>query len=259
MKRGFDWLGFPEFKHWSPAQTQRSAREYEFGDGGILENLGVMPLLMRGVSRMIVFVNTRSPLREDSINDSIPPLFGQTPDFEVNKVFPSEDYRGVVDGLLEAKKNKDTVFHRARHRVLRNDHYSIAGGGEVDVLWVYNERVEKWESRLPAETRDMIGRGPLGNFPHYRTFLQNPPKVIQLKGEQGYNARAPRLLECDGQRERVSQHHRGVSSRFSECSASQRGNLSYCWKPRLSLPLTWSEMSRSLNARLPDCEARTIR
>ena len=39
---GFDWLGFPEFKYWPVAKAQGRrfvAREYEFGDGGLLENL----------------------------------------------------------------------------------------------------------------------------------------------------------------------------------------------------------------------------
>ena len=54
----------------------------------------------------------------------------------------------------------------------------------MNVLWVYNERVSDWEERLPVEIRGMIGAGSLANFPHYATFFQNPPAVIDLSAKQ---------------------------------------------------------------------------
>jgi hypothetical protein len=34
-------VGFPEFKYWSPKEeSNRKAKEYDFGDGGILETSG---------------------------------------------------------------------------------------------------------------------------------------------------------------------------------------------------------------------------
>ena len=33
-------------------------------------------------------------------------------------------------------------------------------------------------------TRALIGRGSLSNFPHYRTFFQNPPAAIDLSAKQ---------------------------------------------------------------------------
>jgi len=89
-KLGLDWLGFPEFRHWSvPDADKTRAKEYTFGDGGILENLRIMSLLMRKVERIVVFVNTKAQIKgggKDEINDSIPPLFGKTPPFSLNHV-----------------------------------------------------------------------------------------------------------------------------------------------------------------------------
>ena len=68
--------------------------------------------------------------------------------------------------------------------ILQNEHYGIDGGWEADILWVYNERVDEWEEKLPPEIRKSIGHGSLGNFPHYRTFFQNPPAVIDLSQKQ---------------------------------------------------------------------------
>jgi hypothetical protein len=187
-KFGLDWVGFPEFRHWSVPDTEKTrAKEYTFGDGGILENLGIMPLLMRKVERIVVFINTKSRLKgggEDEINDSIRPLFGQTPLFSLNHVFPEDMYADLVENLLVKKEAGQTVMHKARYPVREAPHYGIEGGWEVDVLWVYNERVKEWEDRLPANIRKKIGTGSLGTFPHYRTFFQNPPKVIDLSATQ---------------------------------------------------------------------------
>jgi hypothetical protein len=187
-KLKLDWLGFPEFKYWPMEMAEQTrAKEYSFGDGGLLENLGVMPLLMRKVERIILFVNTQAKLKggaKNQINDSIPPLFGQTPDFMTNHVFPSNQYDALVNGLLTAKSKKESVMFRDQYEVKKNTHYGIKGGWTVDVLWVYNERVESWENDLPVKIRRLIGVGSLGNFPHYRTFFQNPPAVIDLSAKQ---------------------------------------------------------------------------
>lgn len=187
-KYGIDWVGFPEFRHWSvPAADKTHAKEYTFGDGGILENLGIMSLLMRKVERIVVFVNTKAKLKgagKGEINDSIPPLFGKTPPFNLNHVFPKERYPELVENLLMKKKAGKSVIYKTRYPVRSAPHYGIESDWEVDILWVYNERVKGWEDRLPANIRKKIGTGSLGNFPHYKTFLQNPPKVIDLSAFQ---------------------------------------------------------------------------
>ena len=183
-----DFLGFPEFRCWSVQHPHKSsAKEYTFGDGGHLENLGIMPLLMRGVERIVVFVNTKSRItggRKGEINDSIPPLFGQTPGFELNHVFPKHKYKHLVDSLLDARNKGETVMCQDNYRVRNAKHYGVKGGYDVEVLWVYNERVKDWEDQLRAPVRELIGSGSLGSFPHYKTFFQNPPNLIDLSARQ---------------------------------------------------------------------------
>ena len=181
------FLGFPEFKHWPvPDANGATTKEYEFGDGGHLENLGIMPLLMRRVEKIVVFINTRDELKPDDgkINTSLPPLFGQTPQFTKNHVFPKSKYRSLVDGLVKAKDAGKTVMFRDKYTVSEALHYGVKGGWKVEVLWVYNERVPDWESELRREVRDEIASGSLGSFPHYRTFFQNPPSIIDLSAKQ---------------------------------------------------------------------------
>ena len=187
-KLHLDWLGFPEFRYWTPsAPTAAGSREYEFGDGGILENLGIMPLLMRRVERIVVFVNTMNRLKgaaKGEINDSIAPLFGCAPGFADNHVFPRERYEPLVEAVLARKRDGKTVLCMDTCPVLANRCYGIDGGWETQILWVYNERVAEWERLLPPRIAGMIGSGSLGNFPNYRTFFQNPPAVIDLSAKQ---------------------------------------------------------------------------
>ena len=189
-KIGLDFLGFPEFKHWPVNNaTAARAKEYEFGDGGHLENLGIMPLLKRQVKRIVVFINTKSRLQVTGnsvkINSAIPPLFGKGNDpTKPNQVFPESDYQDLADGLWKAKQDGRTVMHRKEYQVQSNDHYGVVGGWSVTVLWVYNERVPEWEKMLPKSIREMVGSGALGNFPHYLTFFQNPPTIIDLSALQ---------------------------------------------------------------------------
>ena len=189
-KIGLNFLGFPEFKYWPLTNiSETGEKEYEFADGGILENLAIMPLLMRKVNRIIVFINTKDELLGGElgrINNSIPPLFGQTPGFDTNIVFPKAKYQALVDGLKAAKDAGKSVLFKDKYQVQDNAHYGVEGGWEVEVLWVYNECVPAWKAQLPARIRNMIGSGSLSNFPHYRTFMQNPPALIDLSAKQTF-------------------------------------------------------------------------
>lgn len=199
VEDGLNFLGFPEYRYWPVAgafqkqvagrkiDSRKTAFEYEFGDGGNLENLCIMPLLARHVERIIVFVNTREPVTGDGpgqINRAIPPVFGQDPAVETSAVFPAGKYKDLVAGLLAAKRAGVSLIHRDRYQVQDNALFGIKGGWEVEVLWIYNERVPAWEKLLPGPIRQMIGRDSLVNFPHYMTYGQNKPAIIDLKTEQ---------------------------------------------------------------------------
>jgi hypothetical protein len=188
VEDGLTFVGFPEFKYWPPSSPVRSgAHEYEFADGGDLDYMGLMPLLARRVKNIIVFINTRNPITgsaDDQISRALPPLFRPTPEFPHNVVFPQADYQPLADGLLAARQAGASVMHKDRYDVLANPFWGIDGGWQVQILWVYNERVPEWESQLPAGTSSLIGAGSLHNFPHYKTFRQNSPAVIDLRPEQ---------------------------------------------------------------------------
>ena len=185
------FLGFPEFRHWPIHRLgEISDEEYGHGDGGHLENLGIMPLLARHVKNIIVFVNTKTRFRpraqQDPYAASLEPLFHSVVDrededaeFETNVVFEDDGkFSALIAGLKKRKAAGRTLIHCDTYIVKPNSHYRIDNRYEVNVCWIYNETVKTWSEALNEKPRTLVGA--LTRFPHYRTFFQNPPKIIDL-------------------------------------------------------------------------------
>ena len=178
---GIDFVGFPEFKHWPLTRIGNTkAKEYEIGDGGNIENLGVIPLLRRRVGRIIVFVNTKRKLTPFQINSAVEALFTAG---HVNHVFAEEGLGELQSALLSRLSARKSAIHQATHKVVSNTHHGVEAG-DVEVLWVYNQLYAEWCNRLPPGIRDAIGRDKLERFPHFRTFFENEPKAIDLEAVQ---------------------------------------------------------------------------
>nr|CRH06653.1 protein of unknown function [Candidatus Magnetococcus massalia] len=73
-KFGLTATGFPEFRHWSPMtepelassgrtkwRDKKGVYEFPHGDGGHMDNYGLMPLLARQVQNIVVFANAPNP------------------------------------------------------------------------------------------------------------------------------------------------------------------------------------------------------
>lgn len=194
---------FPEFKYWSKFSNPLKAKtkSFDFADGGGLENLGIMPLLKRGVKKIIVFSNCETPLtgtdektKPPQITDSIPALFyplknnyGQK-DFDNNIVFANQidKYNKLVKSLLEKINAGEPPIHIDKYNVTQQDFYDIKGGYEVKIMWVYNSPCSQWYKNLQTQVKDFMDdkKNRLTNFPNYKTFEQNPPQIIDLTPEQ---------------------------------------------------------------------------
>lgn len=195
----------PRYAYW-PVKNRQSTptRRYRFADGGSLENLGVNSLLARGVSRLLVFVNTDEAIEKADdgtiiVSDDIPPLFGFQPYtpakgymlyaedsgigpvrlFRHNQVFESADFERLTQGLFAAKRSGGTVMFAQHLKVLPNDYFGVRQGS-VQVLWIYNDLVTSWWEALPLYVRTYIDYETYGDFPLYNTFTQLylPPAAV---------------------------------------------------------------------------------
>ncbi|HEY0158196.1 MAG TPA: hypothetical protein VGF28_13010 [Thermoanaerobaculia bacterium] len=196
----------PEQNYWPPslAEPQVPAQLFDFGDGGNLENYGVIPLLMRGVKKVVVFMNTEQPMNPDydptqktyesDIDSSLVSLFGVpvysrtlfstslVPDF--NQVFPSADYAGVVNALQALRKAGQPMVYQTSHVLQENRYWGLPGGATVDVLYVYLDKVEAWQSQITDEVvRAELALGDLGMFPHFPNYHTIDENLIPTIGE----------------------------------------------------------------------------
>lgn len=211
--RGIPAGVFPEFDHWTvrDGEAHGLPTPVPHGDGGFLDNLGMMPLLARGVTRIIAFINSKGPYKE---NHDLMALFGLSDrhdtngDKRHNLVFA--DGRRRYDELIadfDARVGRGTtVMHCGKsYQVVGNDRYGIRPYGDVTVCWIYNHPVEGWigdladtelARRLPVtrdgelvKQRDAAGQEidfdpRFERFPWYNTFGEAKPRVMDLKPEQ---------------------------------------------------------------------------
>lgn len=195
-----EFLGFPEYKYWSPDKAGKTTRskEYDFGDGGILENSGIMPLLRRKVKKIIIFANGSTPLSSDSsgkikLSSSIPALFHPIPnqygdkDFDDNIVFANQEekYEQLVKNLNDLKREGKPAIYVDTYRVTGQEWQGVEGGFDAEVMWIYNDTVKDWINKLPVDIKIRLEAKEFGkHFPHYATFMENFPSIIDLRPEQ---------------------------------------------------------------------------
>ncbi|PSW21381.1 hypothetical protein C9I98_05450 [Photobacterium sanctipauli] len=201
---GLGALGFPEFYH-IPMRTEagaaKVAEEYPHSDGGHMENLGIMPLLAREVTRIYVFINTKCvyypqknwqpnmaennvDIEDTNINKSVKGLFVPLKNwfglskFDDNLVF--HDGANKLKELITAFNTQVTVEGNRRTCYAKeglvftqqlvtkaNSLFSVPDGLQVEVTWVYNQRSKTWEDALKDQAIAEEIRQQRSDHQHY--------------------------------------------------------------------------------------------
>ena len=166
-----------------------------FTDGGDVDTHALLGMLRRRIPAIVIFLNTIWPLDPDydhgvwpeagQLDPGLAPLFGQpSVQWSNNHVFPRAAFREVVDAWQQDQRQGRPLVASTRVPVLSNPWWGIAGGWEVSVCWVYNDRAADWESVLPPKTRTLFAAEEadslIARFPHYRTIGQNPGALTRL-------------------------------------------------------------------------------
>ena len=183
----------PEEEYWPISENGvvENADKYRFTDGGNLENLGLISLLQRGVQKVVVFINTDTPLdvnidpsvdcppQTTQVSSDLFPLFGyKTGNHVNNQVFTKTDFKKVYEKLRKAKIEGKTVMSLDTLYTVENKWWGIKPQQKVEVLWVYNETVLEWQNQLKDQTViAQICAGADGKFPDFPLY--------KLIGENG--------------------------------------------------------------------------
>jgi hypothetical protein len=198
-KRGMTDCGFPEFRHWSIHSLDKGHAEYSHGDGGHADNLGIMPMLARGVRKIIVFVNSSKAFQpvsndEDERYDSrLAPLFGfagmpkpgdlpTTSPSSENHVFDRNGLKELLDSLQKCQDRGETLLHMGTYEVKANLRFGIRPYSGVKIVWIYNGDVPKWRNGLPQHVREDLRekKDAFKRFPNYLTFGEEKGHLIDL-------------------------------------------------------------------------------
>jgi hypothetical protein len=193
----------PRFDYFSPRLAGSDpGRTVTIGDGGILENVGIVPLLERGYRVVFAFVNSPYPIGStddgcvDGIDGQISRLFGFIPknDFgnsQSTKIFSSSQWPAVAAGLKRARAGGGPVVFVDRYRIETNNPFGLppyAGDGTVQVFWLYNDLNQRWYDALQAPVQAAIQRRnttyPLYNLPHFWTIFQNSTELLWYSPQQ---------------------------------------------------------------------------
>jgi len=201
-----DLLG-DSIDYWSPAAAANPRQSSMYmGDGGDLENVGLISLLRRApaVKRIFLFNNPEQPLNltwdptvrpptVKDIDDIVPAYFGiftdatsglpaKGWDYRMNHIFNASDFTGLVQKLQSGARAGTGAIASTMLTTVHNPHWGIPAGISANITWVYLSRCFGWEEELspemknliipkkdPNNTASLITSGPFQSFPHYPT------------------------------------------------------------------------------------------
>ena len=203
-------IGFPEFRHWTIHQDKRGQYPLDFqhGDGGLVDNIGIIPLLARKIESIIVFVNSENsfknknfkpgddPATEFQLYTNLKAYFKKDPVnypyahvFEDNDVNDNGAFNQLRKDFISDSNSGNPLVHCNKYNIKSNAAFGI----EVDenykpnICWFYLESAEKWNDSIINSSQsgkhitDLINqKGQFKHFPHYKTFFENKPAIVDL-------------------------------------------------------------------------------
>jgi hypothetical protein len=215
-------LGFPEFIHWGVRGDFKQTEHHQLdnkkgekvvvdyleqahGDGGHLDNIGIMPLLARKVKNILVFVNTQASFHsgdnvfETSIYDNITSFFNLDREGPFKKVFEGKPhnvifnqgaYTRLLAGLNKQQSTGGPLIYCEKYDIRENKRYNISYDADYKpaICWVYLDRSKKWLEDIKNNVNinmEMVNgidkhKGEFKHFPHYWTFFNNIPRITLI-------------------------------------------------------------------------------
>ena len=83
------------------------------------------------------------------------------------RVFKPEDFSTLVNNLYAAYEQGKTVMYGQEYEIETPNFFGIDYGGEkVNILWVYNNRVDSWQTQIPdSQIQEYLAEGQGGRLP----------------------------------------------------------------------------------------------
>mmetsp|Transcript_10658 Transcript_10658/g.23464 ORF Transcript_10658/g.23464 Transcript_10658/m.23464 type:complete len:581 (+) Transcript_10658:41-1783(+) len=189
--------------------TPQEAHEYALGDGGAIDNSGLLPLLQRRARKVIWIATSYMPMTEydyekatfgnfdpyeAQVVDQVAAAFGYGLNnkdegyfYSNNQVFKKTELLPICRKLWNLKSQGKPCVLKETLEVLPNNYWGIVGGYEVSLLLVYLDQCTDFQKQLPEEVQQEIAKGAGGafeNFPIYKTTGNNKDDRLGLTTAQ---------------------------------------------------------------------------
>eukprot|EP00930_Biecheleria_cincta_P030814 TRINITY_DN21359_c0_g1_i2.p1 TRINITY_DN21359_c0_g1~~TRINITY_DN21359_c0_g1_i2.p1 ORF type:complete len:834 (-),score=140.58 TRINITY_DN21359_c0_g1_i2:60-2390(-) len=190
--------------------VSQQAMTFQLGDGACIDNTGLLAMLQRGASKIVMVVASENGLKTavdwcavdashpglgGAIDNSFANKFGYEPgglsDLTVavknNQVFDKVEYQPLLCLFYQLKKAGKPMTVVKNLQVRENKWWGIKGGYVAEVLFVMLDKVEEFNNQLPADTQKALKLGPAGGlypFPGFKTILQNAGELTAYTPRQ---------------------------------------------------------------------------
>ncbi len=197
-------FGWPEHYYWTNQGEINGTQEKPHGDGGHMDNYGLMPLLGRRVKNILVFINEFTPYSYHqitsmrTIDDNVVSYFDlankHTTYRKIFKHYPHNVVfkQGILEKLFanfdtQSKNGEPLLSCHKNLKILPNERYGIRGSNETsdsytpNICFLYLSLPRRWLDEIDTAQKlsgkvknDILYRsGPFKRFPHYRTFFED--------------------------------------------------------------------------------------
>jgi len=157
----------PTRDYW-PLDKEHRSKLYEdqpFGDGGMVDNTGLLSMLQRHVPNIVIFSNHQTEPKIENgklvLDNSVTRHFeGFHPKYNV-QVFSEQTYEEMSSVFMECMKNGDPlVWHGEDVPVLENNGCGVTSHKIQKIVWVYLSKPQKFVDMLHPSVKDAIEGEP---------------------------------------------------------------------------------------------------
>ena len=183
--------------YWSPgdaiagASRPLPAESMLLGDGGLLDNSGVIDLLLREVTTIVSLISTGTALassetwspgvRQPTPSDvdsticslfgvrscSVGDPFGFAGDESRNQVFSTSDFAPLMVSLQQRAAAGEAAITTSQLTTVDNSWWGLAAGLTVNVTWIYLTPYGRFEQQLAPDVIRALHEGEFGpGFPN---------------------------------------------------------------------------------------------
>ncbi|GAX84700.1 hypothetical protein CEUSTIGMA_g12122.t1 [Chlamydomonas eustigma] len=152
-----------------------TSKRFPIADGGYTDNEGLIAMLRRKVSKILIFYSIASSSTDKAVwsanNSGLSQPFGLCQNCYTN-LTPSiaDDVINNISKVFNQSEKFDDLFNtyhknlcagkvntwRSKLQVVENKFLGVPGGWEVDLLVVMNAPIKDWEDKLPPATKELL-------------------------------------------------------------------------------------------------------